>query len=344
MNIFIVHHRSTHHAKHSGYAKLIDYVDATVIYPSNTFPYRLAKFISTLYSQKKGIFDTSSVLKFWNLYKALSIHRNAHNIVHYLNGERDVRHIGFLKQRFPNTKFVATFHKPPSILEDQISVLKSIEKLDGIIVVGESQLPYFKTALPTKRTSYIPHGVDTNFFTPNSGTQKKGVLFVGVHLRCFETLNKITKSFVEKDNTVHFNVVIKSQYNNKIEPRINTTIIHKVDDDALLQLYQGAELLLLPLKDVTACNSILEGLSVGLPIVTTDLESNKAYLSQSKNRLLENDNLEEIINTIQSIIRDKTLASKMGESSRETAMQFDWAVISKQILQFYKEILDINEA
>ena len=322
---------------------MIDVVDANVVYPSTSFAYRMAKLVSKLYTSEKGFYDTSSVLKNLSLYRALLKKRKAQNVVHYLNGERDIRHIGILKKLFPNTRFVATFHKTPSILKRQLPDTSSIQKLDGIIVVGKSQLTYFKTLMPSKKICYIPHGVDCNFFKPNFETHKKGILFIGVHLRCWDTLNKITKALKERNEKIHVTLVIKPEYNDNVEIQPNITIINKVDDNALLHLYQNTQLLLLPLKDVTACNSILEALSTGLPIITTDLESNRAYLSDSENILLQNDNIELFIDHILKVINNKSVANDMGISSRKKALDYDWALISKSIADFYKEICITNE-
>ena len=117
MNKIIVHHRSSHHAANSGYGRVIDYINAEVIYGQVRFPYRLAKFFANRHYQNAGIYDSNSVLKSIELYQALRKYKGQNNIVHFLNGERDVRHLGFFKKRFPNTIFCATFHKPPEILK-----------------------------------------------------------------------------------------------------------------------------------------------------------------------------------------------------------------------------------
>ena len=46
-------------------------------------------------------------------------------------------------------------------------------------------------------------------------------------------------------------------------------------------LYQGADLLLLPLIDATANNTLLEGLACGLPVLASDLTGVRDYAPDS---------------------------------------------------------------
>ncbi|MCB0456062.1 MAG: hypothetical protein KDC62_11805, partial [Aequorivita sp.] len=184
MNIYLVHHRSPHHANNSGYGRLMDYLDAKVVYGTTKFPFRIAKIVAGFHSQKTGNYNVGSVLKAIELYQLLKKHKGQKNIVHFLNGERDIRHLAFFKRKFPNTKFVATFHKPPEILKQSIPNPIALQKLDAAIAVGSNQVDFLKEWLLLENVVYIPHGVDTQFFIPDASLKKKNkLLFVGQHLR-----------------------------------------------------------------------------------------------------------------------------------------------------------------
>src|SRR5690606_19441014 len=131
------------------------------------------------------------------------------SIVHFLNGERDIRYLGFFKRRFPNTKFCATFHKPPNILKQSIPNPAALQKLDGAIVVGENQVDFLKNWLQLEHVVYIPHGVDSKFFIPDPTIQKdNSLLFVGQHLRDFETFNETVPKLAEQIDNSQNKVVI----------------------------------------------------------------------------------------------------------------------------------------
>src|SRR5690606_2146753 len=136
---------------------------------------------------------------------------------------------------------------------------------------------------------YIPHGVDTAFFVPdNSVKQKNTLLFVGQHLRDFDTFNKTIPKLAETIPRLKVNVVIHRAYISKIKSRDSINILTAVKDKELKELYQQASLLYLPMTDSTACNSLLEAMASGLPIITSKVGGNLTYLQGTLNILIEN--------------------------------------------------------
>ncbi|KXN98427.1 hypothetical protein LS48_11835 [Aequorivita aquimaris] len=339
MNVFLVHHRSKHHAANSGYGRVADYMDAQVVFGKIRFPFRLAKVLARLHSQKKGEYNAGSVLKSVELYGLLRKHKEEQNVVHFLNGERDIRHLDFFKRRFPNTKFVATFHKPPSILQERIPNPAALRHLDGAIGVGENQIAFLRSRLGLDRVAYIPHGVDTHFFKPDPTVKKPNtLLFVGQHLRDFDTFNKTVPTLAEKVKDLKVNVVIHPAYTHKIFPHKCITIFTEVKDVQLRHFYQEASLLFLPLLDSTACNSLLEAMACGLPIITSAVGGNRAYLSDTGNVLIENKNVERFINETVAILQDEARLETLGKASREKALAMEWPAIAAAIQEFYNKI------
>lgn len=112
MNIFLIHHRSKHHAANSGYGRLVDYLEAKVVYGTTKFPFRIAKVLAGFHSQNLGNYNVGSVLKAIELYKLLIKHKAETNVVHFLNGERDIRHLGFLKATFQTQNSAPLFINP----------------------------------------------------------------------------------------------------------------------------------------------------------------------------------------------------------------------------------------
>ncbi len=336
MNVFLIHHRSPHHANYSGYGRIMEYMDAQGVYGNTRFPYRIAKIIAAFHSQAKGNYNAGSVLKAVELYSLLQKYSAEKNIVHFLNGERDIRHLGFLRREFPNTKFIATFHKPPAILQKTIPNPAVLKKLDGAIAVGANQVDFLKDWLQLENVTYIPHGVDTNFFVPDISKKKKNtLLFVGQHLRDFKT--SVPQLAVHIEN-LKINAVVHPAYSGKIRPHSCINILTGIEDIQLRALYQEANLLYLPMLDSTACNSLLEAMACGLPIITSNVGGNPVYLEGTSNVLVESRNIAGFINETIALMRDESRLREMGQSSRDRAIDFEWINVVKDINGFYEKL------
>lgn len=340
MHTFFIHHRSSHHAKNSGYSRLLDYFPkATTIYGKETMPYKLAKMISQLGSKKAGLYDSSSVMKEYELYKSLQAVIKENAIIHYLNAERDIRY----NVRFNSNQknhFCASFHKPPRILEERIKNTNYLKKLSGAICVGNNQVEFLKDWLNIDNVQYIPHGVDTNFFMPpekfNYDTRQKKLLFVGQHMRDFDMFNKVVSILSKEIINLQVDVILRKEYAGFVSPDKSIKVHHNINDQKLKAFYQNADALLLPLRDATACNSILEALACGLPIITSDVGGVGAYLKNTDNKLALSK--EEFITETIYLLKNADRLKLLSKQSRAAALYFDWEIVAKQVKEFHSQL------
>ena len=88
-----------------------------------------------------------------------------------------------------------------------------------------------------------------------------------------------------------------------------------ISDLQLKKLYQNSSFLLLPLKDSTACNSMLESLACGTPVLTTKVGDNADYLDDNCSIMLDN-NLNDFIDIIEKFVSNG-IDRRMRHSARK---------------------------
>jgi glycosyltransferase involved in cell wall biosynthesis len=329
-----ISHTSPHHSSYSGYSKLLKYIPTSILTGTHSWvPYSLRKAFAGSQDQSMGLYDSNSVQK--ELALSYRMIKQGNGLAHFLNGERDIRFSTSVK-RICNWNFVATFHKPPAVLKTNLPDIRYIKRLDGAIAVGVNQLEQLSEMIGSDKVVFIPHGVDTDFFRPGSSDwDQQSVLFVGYHLRDFEMLSKVAAIISKRFPHFKLHVVVDDFTSSRL-PSIPNMIVHaEISDESLLDLYQRSAALLLPLQNVTACNSILEALACGLPVVTTALPGHSGYLHEACSFQTKQGDPLTMADAVIALMEDRELNHKMRLASREQSLKFSWPVVAKQMVNYY---------
>ncbi len=260
-------------------------------------------------------------------------------IVHFLDGEHGVQFLpGWLK-RLPGRRpsLVASFHQPAAMLPGLVSK-EVVRELDAVVLMSDTQLPYFADLLPPDRVLTILHGIDTDHFHPGPGSRDGIIRCVtaGHWLRDWGAMLDVTRAFRDTSK-IEFHILTNRPTG--LEDMPNVRHHRDLSDGELASLYGTCDIGLLPLVDSTANNSLLEFLASGLPLISTALPSVQAYAGEDAAILLQPGDRAGLIAAVRLLAEQPELRSRIGKAARHRAEQLGWPVVAKQHATLYDRLL-----
>jgi len=265
--------------KYSGYECLPNYFHKKTAYEIiSSKNNKIEKIIGKIYQIKNGWYgirpeEISSGMRFYR-----KIDENSISHILYLEN-----HIHLLERDLKASKLLATIHLP--IRQWKTDNLRLLSKLQNAILLYKEELQEFSEYINIDNLHVLKHGVDTDFFAPATANKvnKNKMLFVGHYLRNFDMFYKVY-------NQIHNNISSSLEYHfiipggfrthpvlQKLTGYKNFFFHQNLSDDELLAHYQSSYLLLMPMNDSGANTAIVQALSTGLPILTTDVGGIRSY-------------------------------------------------------------------
>ncbi len=337
-----IHHHIKHHSNHSGYNRILDYVD-------NDF--KRDGFVEKIYRKipykVKDIFLKKSQVKWYNverllnetivMSKGLGLSKE---VYHFLYGDDSYCFSG-MTPRLSNKKLVATFHQPPKLFDEFIKRKNHIQALDAVIVVGSNLKEHLQKITGKDNVYVVPHGIDLEFFKPledENRFKEKRCLFVGQWLRDFETLVRVIEIVNKNSLDVHFDVVSFEDKKSHFENFNNVTFYSSTEESKLLELYQKASLLVLPLTDCTANNSVLEAMACGLPILTTRVGGVMDYVDEHCAALTDPKDAHTMAKRVLDLFERPKELQAMSLAARKRSKNFSWLNVKNQLEDVYRNL------
>ncbi|WP_447599259.1 glycosyltransferase [Nitrospira sp. Nam80] len=261
------------------------------------------------------------------------------DIVHYLDGEHAAQWVPRLSSLPARIRpaLVVSYHQPPDVMEYAVRK-ETIGRFDHVIAVAPEQMDFLHRFTSPAKVSLILHGIDTEFFHPSPkeiATDKVRCISVGHNYRDYAMIRQVATKL--KDNRrIEFHIV--SPKATGLEGFPNAVLHNDVDDLGLLKLYQGADILFLPLLKATANNALLEGIACGLPVISTLLPSVKAYVPGPEAMLIDTDDPSHYADAVLALSEDIQHRRQMGRLARQRAEQLSWQNITVQYEALYAKL------
>ncbi len=332
MNKIALGIRFPHHMKNSGYRRLIDYLNKDYLkYEfmedfSKNIPNSIRSFIRLSLEVMRRYPSLNS--HFIDELSVLRMHSNS-SIFHLYTENTCL----FSFSRFNNNnKIYGTFHLPPESYKSFTpKYLESrYEKLSHIIAISPTQYHFLSKQLSNPNISLIPHGIDVNHYSYSYEPNLENPYFIsiGIHGRNFSIIEKIMKQMSLSSKIKCIIVTTQKVLINAP----NIEIKSNISDDELRSLYTKAQFIYLPLEFATANNSILECLSLGVPIITTDLPDTRYYIGDDNGIFIEkNAKISEYIDGFRLLHEDEKYRQILSKKGRKKSLELDWKKISAVI-------------
>lgn len=266
------------------------------------------------------------------------------DIIHYLYGD-DQLDLLLKKSYRLKSKLTATFHLPWFRSKERFAKQdKIIKKSLALGVAVSTSLAHdINKFLGEERCVYIPHGVDINVFKPAvNAIRRPGplrLLSVGQHMRDLEFLHLIIDECYYQKFDIEFTLVGPEYFKNYFYGCRNINYLSDVSESELLNLYQTADALIMPVISSTANNAVLESISCGLPVIANKVDGITDYLDENSGWLLESRCLEAWLALVFDMSENIPICKSKSAAARKKAEQFCWEIVSARYLSEFSRIV-----
>jgi len=265
----------------------------------------------------------------------------------------DVGHILYLEnhlelldvQAKSSKDLIGTIHLPPAVWKPE--QCKLLSRLYSAIVLYQRDIPFFEQYCGTGRVHFIHHGADTAFFKPDfakRGTPPR-ILYSGVYLRNELMLVRVIERLAKMTKGLCFDLLVPQHH--RKSPALAPLLKHPavtwhagLSDEQLRDLYQQSYLMLLPMNESGANTAVVEALTSGLPVVTTDVGGIRDYAGGDILPVVANNDDDAMIALIEQYLAQPNWRDAIAQRCRQFVEQnMAWPLVAAKHLETYRQLI-----
>ena len=222
---------------------------------------------------------------------------------------------------------------------------KKISECAGIICMAEPERDEINRRCPQVPCTFIPHGINIDFWCPLPTPPKRQICAAGMHLRNLEMLLRVAHILLERHPDITFRWLVNPNF--KLSPSLSSKlpparfeIIQNLSADQLHQFLAESWLFCIPYNNVAASNAIVEALACGTPVFTTSVGGMASYAGDGIITMVENNDDTAMVAAVTRCLASAELRNELSSRSRQYAVtQLSWPIVVEKHAAFYKNIL-----
>lgn len=339
--MYCISHVYAHHAAASGYHLLAGHLGPTV-QPTPVVRWlgnTVLRVPAKVASWTCGVYEYSRHNCIGELAVGLDLLRKRGAIYHFLYGEKGYRFSGRLNGLRGNV-LMGTFHHAPSRFDEMLPSKRHLRHLEHAIAVGVNQIEMLERVVGAGKVSYVPHGIDTNYWRPLEGARGEGpwrCVFAGIHMRDYATLETAVRRLRGARDDIEFTLLCKDERCAAVAEMEGVRWLKRTSDEEYRRIIRESDVMLLPLTDSTAVNSVLEAIACGVPVVTSD-GGIREYLNDECGRVHRVGDAEGMAESVLEMVSDGDRLRQMQERARARALELDWSRIAEEMKSVYRRM------
>lgn len=113
--------------------------------------------------------------------------------------------------------------------------------------------------------------------------------------------------------------------------------LKNVEQPTLNLLYRNAFVFLLPSREEGFCIPLLEAMSFGIPVITSDRSANREIVADG-GVLVSPENCNDSVHFIESLIQNPDLRDRFSQYAKERASEFKWSDVAAKLENLYLSV------
>lgn len=236
---------------------------------------------------------------------------------------------------------VGCFNGARNNMLELLPIKFATRSLGGIIYHATIQQKYYEKHLRflSRKTQFIPFGVDTDFFSPLQTKEENYIVAFGYLKRDYKTLCEAWQrlqpcdmklNIIGMDRPRRFGV-------NRLPHGVN--VIKSIPINRLKQAVSSAKFVVIPLPYFNYSYgqmSLLQSMSMGKAVVVTKTPGTVDYVNDGSDALfVDLYNIEDMLNKIKFLYEHPDRAKEIGREARKTTLQrFNERIMAEKIYKF----------